>query len=336
MRAARRGNRSANGPDCLETQWPAWCCPAHGLTLESDADGLYCPAGHRFERTSGIPRFAADGHYADAFGAQWKRYRLTQLDSYSKTTITRDRAMRCLGHELGSMLSGKQVLECGCGAGRFTEILLDLGACVTSVDLSDAVEANQDNFPQNGRHRIAQADIAALPFRPQQFDVVLCLGVIQHTADPERTIAQLYAHVKPGGALVIDHYTYSLSWYTKTAPLFRLYLKRLPADAGIRWTEKLVETFLPLHERVKGFRLGHMLLSRISPVVSYWHAYPQLTDLQQREWALLETHDALTDWYKHMRTRRAILRTLQRLGLEQIWCEYGGNGVEARGRRPVR
>jgi SAM-dependent methyltransferase len=232
-------------------------------------------------------------------------------------------------------LSGKHVLECGCGAGRFTEILLDLGAYVTSVDLSDAVEANQGNCPQGDRHRIAQADIAELPFAPGQFDVVFCLGVLQHTPNPEATIQQLKEHVKPGGTLIIDQYTHSLSWYTKIAPLVRHALKRLPPHEAIRWTEKMVDVFLPLHKKARHFRLGQMLISRISPVVCYWNTYAELCDSLQREWALVDTHNSLTNWHNNLRTRGRIQRTLRRLGLEQIWCEYGGNGVEARGVRPV-
>jgi SAM-dependent methyltransferase len=47
-----------------------------------------------------------------------------------------------MGDELFSSLAGKHVLEAGCGAGRFTEVLLKAGAYVTSIDLSSAVEAN--------------------------------------------------------------------------------------------------------------------------------------------------------------------------------------------------
>jgi hypothetical protein len=69
-------------------------------------------------------------------------------------------------------------------------------------------------------------------------------------------------------------------------------------------------------------------------VLTHYATYPELDDRLQREWALLDTHDSLTDHFKHFRTRRQIERQLHTLGLEQIWCEYGGNGVEARGRRP--
>ena len=46
------------------------------------------------------------------------------------------------------------------------------------------------------------------------------------------------------------------------------------------------------------------------------------------------THDSLTDWYKHFRTKGQIERTLESLGAVAIWCGYGGNGVEARCGRP--
>ena len=319
-----------------KTNWPELRCPFHQSSLNDRGDTLDCPDGDKFPRIGGIPRFVTHSNYADAFGEQWKRYRLIQLDSYSKTTITRERALRCLGHELQTTIVGKHVLECGCGAGRFTEILLSLGGLVTSVDLSSAVEANQENCPQTDTHRIIQADIMKLPFATMQYDVVFCLGVIQHTPVPETTIEQLYSQVKPGGALVIDHYTHSLSWYTKTAQLFRQYAKRLPPDKGIRWTEQLVEWFFPLHKRVRHFRVGQMLLSRVSPVLCYWHAFPELSDDQQMEWALVDTHDSLTAWYRHRRTRGQIKRGLQRLGIDKIYCEYGGNGIEARGFRPSR
>ena len=77
-----------------------------------------------------------------------------------------------------------------------------------------------------------------------------------------------------------------------------------------------------------------MLLSRVSPLVTYYQAYPSLDDRLQYEWALLDTHDALTDYYKHLRTPGQIRRTLAALGAEDMWVVKGGNGVEARCRKP--
>ena len=70
-------------------------------------------------------------------------------------------------------------------------MLLAEGAQVTSIDLSEAVDANLENFPDAKRHRVAQADIRTLPFRPGEFDIVICLGVVQHTPDGQPPIKQV-------------------------------------------------------------------------------------------------------------------------------------------------
>jgi SAM-dependent methyltransferase len=204
---------------------------------------------------------------------------------------------------------------------------------VTSVDFSSAVEANQDNFPQDAQHRIFQADVRHLPFAAASFDVVFCLGVVQHTPSPEETIRKLYDQVRPGGWLVIDHYTRDLSEMTKLAFLYRMVLRRLSPEQGLLWSRRLVDLFLPLHKSVRHHRVAQALLSRISPVLAYYHHHT-LNDELQREWALLDTHDSLTDHYKHFRTKKQIEDVLAGLGATAIWCERGGNGVEARCQRP--
>jgi len=73
----------------------------------------------------------------------------------------------------------------------------------------------------------------------------------------------------------------------------------------------------------------------VSPVVDYYEAYPELgTDLLS-EWAVLDTHDTLTDRYKHLRGPDEIRGTLEGLGLSDIEVSIGGNGVEARARGPL-
>lgn len=199
-------------------------CPQHGSELHHVGQLLKCAGGHHFPIDKGIPRILVNQlTYADSFGEQWNRYRTSQLDSYTRTTISKDRLRDCLGATLWRRLESGQatsVLEAGCGAGRFTEVLLQLpGTILTSTDLSSAVEANAANCPLSARHAIVQCDINALPFRRESFDLVICLGVIQHTPDPESTINRLYSQVRPGGWLVLDHYSASFAYYTKISAL---------------------------------------------------------------------------------------------------------------------
>jgi SAM-dependent methyltransferase len=282
---------------------------------------------------NGIPRFVKSGAYASLFGDQWKKFDKTQLDSYSGTSISRKRLERCLG-DLSSNMDGKSVLEAGCGAGRFTEVLLEKGSRLVSADLSAAVEVNAKNFPISDRHIVIQADINDMPFGKESFDIVICLGVIQHTPHSEIAISRLYELVKKGGSLIIDHYTYAKSKLFRFASIYRWYLKRKDAKFTISYCEKLVDRFLPWHKRFKNNKLASVLLNRVSPVISYYSAFPELSDEHQRQWAFLDTHDSLTDWYKRFKTKDEIIKTLKELGAINIWCEKGGNGVEARCQKP--
>lgn len=295
---------------------------------------MSCPEGCSFPVRNGIPRFVPTSAYAAAFGEQWKRWRKTQLDSYTGASITRDRTRRAMGEEAWSQLKALDVLECGCGAGRFTEALLEQGARVTSIDLSEAVDANQESFPQDARHRIAQADILALPFARASFDVVFCLGVLQHTPDPPQALGALYRLVRPGGALLVDHYADRLRWYTRTAPLFRAYMRRKAPEKNQKTIERISRVFLPLHRRARASPTARRVLNRVSPMVTYYHAFPELDDRLQEEWARLDTHDSLTDYYKHFTTAPKLRRHVESLGARVERCEIVNGVAELRARRP--
>ncbi|MEO7266137.1 MAG: methyltransferase domain-containing protein [Ferruginibacter sp.] len=282
----------------------------------------------------GIRYFAATDSYASLFGDQWKAYKKTQLDSYSGVPISENRMRRSFG-DLYKNLKGKVVLEAGCGAGRFSEILLKQGAQLVSSDLSNAVEVNQENFPQDENHMVIQADINDMPYADESFDVVVCIGVIQHTPNSEQTIESLYKLVKKGGYLIIDHYTYNKSNYLRAAPLYRNILKKKSAEETIPYTQRLVNRYLPWHRRFSKNRLLSIILNRVSPVISYYRAFPQLNDKQQEEWAMLDTHDSLTDWHKNFRNKTQITALLEKLKATEIWCEFNGNFTEAKCRKPA-
>src|SRR2546423_1146834 len=144
-------------------------CPRHRTRLNStpafsanrgvpfkDGD-LTCPEGCRWRIERGIPRFVSPGTYASGFGYQWQRYQTTELDSYTGHHHSRERLERCLGGPVG-MLKGKAVLECGAGAGRFTDLLVAECEALISLDLSSAVEANLRNCTDRKPYLLLQAD----------------------------------------------------------------------------------------------------------------------------------------------------------------------------------
>jgi SAM-dependent methyltransferase len=326
--------------------WPKYVDPVNGRDLKPivETSGLtYLESdSKKYPVINDIPRLLPESdNYANAFGEQWLKWPKTQLDSFSGTSISRNRLTRCLkpvGMELIYKAIGSvDVLEVGCGAGRFTEALLDFPTVrLTSLDFSSAVEANQLNFPQDTRHRVVQADIMQPPFEPQQFDMVVCLGVIQHTPVPESTIAKLFEQVKPGGLLVLDHYTFEIRRLSKISMhLIRPVVKRLPSRWRFWAVERLVDLFFPIHRAIRSIPFAQQVFSRISPITTYFHAYPQLPEAMQKEWSVLDTHDGLADWYKHMRSLNQIKTTLEELGAIDICVERSNHGIEAVCRRSV-
>jgi len=104
---------------------------------------------------------------------------------------------------------GKEVLDAGCGNGRWTYGLLRLGANVTAVDASQAAcAAIHRTFPEERRLTVAQANLLNLPneITERQFDLVFCWGVLHHTGNAEQALKKLAALVKPDGLMYLYLY----------------------------------------------------------------------------------------------------------------------------------
>lgn len=303
--------------------------PVTGKPLQEENNFLVNADGERFPVVNGIPRFVESDNYAQAFGLQWKTFAKIQLDSYNGSTISLERLERCLGCKVED-LKGKSLLEVGCGAGRFTEHLVRGGANVHAVDLSIAVEVNKENVGNAANYTVAQANVYALPFAKASFDIVMCLGVIQHTPDPEKTMEALWAMVKPGGKLVIDHYTFDWMYYIKPILLYRAVLRKMEPAKSKKIVERLVAFFFPLHWKYRNSKGMTILLNRISPCYVYIKTFPQMGYDFHFELTRLDTYDGLTDYYKHLRSEKQIENKLTTLGAKNIKVWKGGNGVEAR------
>jgi 2-polyprenyl-3-methyl-5-hydroxy-6-metoxy-1,4-benzoquinol methylase len=276
-----------------------------------------------------VPRFVESDNYAKTFGFQWNCHAKTQLDSHTGFPLSKDRLERCLGASLDN-LEDKNILEAGCGAGRFTELLVNTGANTHSFDYSDAVTANSQNIGECKNFSLAQANIYEMPYPDNSFDVVICLGVLQHLPSPEKGLKALWQKVNPGGVLLFDHYELTLSSVTKLSIVYRAILKHLPPHMAKRITDFLCQVFFPIHWWVRKVFPLQALLSRISPCLFYYRKFPQLSKSQHLEWTILDTCDHLTDYYKHLRTKTQVVNLVKSLDPNNYDVWRGGNGIEGR------
>jgi len=284
-------------------------------------------SGKSYEVKNNIPRFVTGNNYADSFGFQWNTFTRTQLDSQNGNDISEKRLKDFLGKHLEE-IKGKNVLEVGCGAGRFTEILLKYGAQVHSTDLSNAVEANYRNFSGGENYQVAQADLYGIPYPFESFDLVLCIGVVQHTKNPDLSISTLNRYVKPGGVLAYDQYLLTPFYFTKPVLPVRYFLKNMKPEKALKAVNRLAEIFFPLQWKFRNNRLMSFLLNRISPLYNYFNKYPQMSKEEHYELTRLDTFDGLTDYYKHLTTVNKTRNYLKKYGFSKLEVREGGNGVE--------
>jgi 2-polyprenyl-6-hydroxyphenyl methylase/3-demethylubiquinone-9 3-methyltransferase len=99
-------------------------------------------------------------------------------------------------------LSGKRVIDIGCGGGILAESMAALGATVTGIDLSEKpLKVAQLHLLESGK-TVDYRLIAAEDFATQQpdvFDCVTCMEMLEHVPDPASTVRAAMALAKPGG-----------------------------------------------------------------------------------------------------------------------------------------
>ncbi|MBI5815860.1 MAG: class I SAM-dependent methyltransferase [Nitrospinae bacterium] len=143
---------------------------------------------------------------------------------------------------------GLDILECGCGGGQHTAFMAPFAKSVTAVDLNTAQLALERNAGASNV-RFLDADIAEMDLG-MRFDVVMSVGVVHHTDDPDRTVANLIRHAKPGGRLIIWVYSHEGNWAVRNMvePFRRLFLRSISRKT-LLWLSKAVTAilYIPVH-----------------------------------------------------------------------------------------
>jgi 2-polyprenyl-6-hydroxyphenyl methylase/3-demethylubiquinone-9 3-methyltransferase len=107
----------------------------------------------------------------------------------------------------GGSLTGKKILDVGCGGGILAESLAKEGAIVVGIDMAEAslevaklhlLESNYDiDYRQILVEEFAEKN-------PEYFDVVCCLEMLEHVPDPKSVINACSKLVKKGGEVFLS------------------------------------------------------------------------------------------------------------------------------------
>jgi ubiquinone/menaquinone biosynthesis C-methylase UbiE len=103
-------------------------------------------------------------------------------------------------------VEGRDVLELGCGAARWSAALAARGARAVGIDVSgnQLAEARRKLARRRPPVELVQGSAEELPFRDEAFDVAFCDHGAMEFADPERTVPEAARVLRPGGVLAFS------------------------------------------------------------------------------------------------------------------------------------
>jgi len=101
-----------------------------------------------------------------------------------------------------AQLSGKKVIDVGCGGGILAESMAKKGAQVTGIDLSqkalNVADLHSLESELTIRYQLISAENMALQ-EPGEYDIVTCMEMLEHVPDPASIVQACATLVKPGG-----------------------------------------------------------------------------------------------------------------------------------------
>lgn len=197
-------------------------------------------------------------------------------------------------------LAGKQVLEYGCGMGRYTVLLAKTGARVTSFDLSDAsVAFTRKRLQAHGlldRVRTTVAAAEDLPFVSEQFDVVFGRAILHHI-DPALGPRELHRVLKRGGKAAFTEplgMNPVLNFVRKHVP----YPQKTPRGSDVPWRREHLRAWTAGYREVQV--QGVHLLSMVERGFGFHTELPALRRLDR---ALLQRFPVLLPMCRYAAVR---------------------------------
>lgn len=159
-----------------------------------------------------MPKLSTDielfyNEFADEFDRKMNRYDLQRrLDIVFNELLPHD-------------ISGKKLLDAGCGTGYFSKKASEKGALVTSLDIGERLLEKVAEKCET--HRVV-GSVLDMQFEGNTFDFIISSEVIEHTENPYRAVQEFYRVLKPGGILALTVPNQFWKWSCVIANAFGL------------------------------------------------------------------------------------------------------------------
>ena len=124
-------------------------------------------------------------------------------------------------------LLDKKVLDLGCGGGILSEALAKAGGLITGIDIEPSlIDVAKKHAKLSGLDIDYQVlNIADLK---QKFDVIVCMEMLEHVANPMEIVASMAACLKSGGLVFLSTINRTLKAYFELILMGEYVLKLLP------------------------------------------------------------------------------------------------------------
>lgn len=288
----------------------------------------------KYPITNGIPRFVELDNYASSFGYQWNLFRKEQIDSHNGTTLSADRFWAETGWTKEE-IKDKWVLDAGCGAGRFLDAVSNSEAEIVGIDISSSIDAAKANLEGKENVHFIQASIYDLPFRKGKFDFCYCIGVIQHTPNPENSIRSIAEMVKSDGKVAVTIYE-RRKWWTMFFSKYwlRPITKRMSKETLLKVIKGIMPIAFPITDVLFRIPILGRFFIFVIPIANYVHE-KQLNRKQRYAWAILDTFDMLSPQFDLPMTEEEASKVLIESGIEDI-SRLPNPGLNLGGKRTVK
>jgi 2-polyprenyl-3-methyl-5-hydroxy-6-metoxy-1,4-benzoquinol methylase len=254
--------------------------------------------------------------YVSNFGKQWKNHKKTQVDFYNNTLISKNLLDKVIFSEW-SNLKGKNILEIGCGSGRFTQYLSILAKNLVVNDMSNAIWHN--DFVKKKNIVGIKCDFKKLIELKIKYDVIFCRGVLQHTPDPLKSILKMYSMLNPNGSFYFDIYRKPLLGFLNSKYIWRKILRffKVSYEELESFLNKNIDTFIKIRRTLnKVFFMNlNFIWDYFFPIYDYKNKLP-LSDAKLREWSILDTLDGLLAYYDKPYTYTEVKNFLKKNKIE--------------------